>query len=155
MLEVLTEKIFTEGDVNAAEFMIASIINTLESGENLSEDQRRYLTIALKSLIADPERPKSALGILRKDKRGNFKGMEFWEEYRDHLIYLHELKYRFRGQKGRELHESIRAALSSRFTVTDEAINRAKKRVKDEYTDTQLSLESIDLKIKSVLEALD
>lgn len=134
--------------------MIIGIVDTLESGKELTTDQREYLKTAFKALIDDPENPKLALGILRQDRRGNFKGLEFWEESRDHLIYLHELKFRHLGQKGRELHESIKNALKTRFTVTTEAINRAKQRVKHEYIGEQISPESIEHRIKAVLDTL-
>jgi len=154
LAHIIVDKIFIEKDTTAAELMIIGIVDNLESGTGLSADQREYLKRALKALIDDPENPKQALGILRKDKRGNFKGMELWEESRDHLIYLHELKFRYLGYKGYELSESIKNALSSRFTLTNEAINRAKKRVKHEYKGPQRSLESIDRAINAILESI-
>lgn len=154
LANILVDHIFIDKDTTAAELMIIGIADTLESGNGLSADQREYIERAFKALINDPEKPKQALGIQRKDKRGNFKGMELWEEMRDHLIYLHELKFRHLGYKGDELFKSIKNALSSRFTLTNEAINRAKKRVKYECAERQLSLESIDHSINAVLESM-
>ncbi len=154
LANILVDHIFIDKDTTAAELMIIGIADTLESGNGLSADQREYVKRAFKALINDPEKPKQALGIQRKDKRGNFKGMELWEEMRDHLIYLHELKFRHLGYKGDELFKSIKSALSSQFTLTNEAINRAKKRIKHEYAEEQLSLESIESKINTVRESL-
>jgi hypothetical protein len=154
LANILVDNIFIEKDTTAAELMIIGIADTLESRNGLSAIQREYVKRAFKALINDPENPKQAFGIQRKDKRGNFKGMELWEEMRDHLIYLHELKFRHLGYKGDELFKSIKSALNYRFTLTNEAINRAKKRVKHEYAERQLSLESIEDSINGVLESL-
>jgi len=150
----LIDKIFEERDVQAAEFLIVEIQKSLESDVPLQKYQRLYLARALQSLMDDPEDAKAAFGIKRPDKKGNFKGVDLWNENRDRLIYLHELKFRELGYKGDELFKSIKSALSSRFTLTNEAINRAKKRIKHEYTEEQLSLESIESKINAVGESL-
>ena len=150
----LIDKLFEERDVQAAEFLIVGIQKSLESDVPLQKYQRLYLARALKSLMDDPEDAKAAFGIKRPDKKGNFKGVDLWNENRDRLIYLHELKFRELGYKGDELFKSIKSALSSRFTLTNEAINRAKKRIKHEYEEEQLSLESIESKIDAVGESL-
>lgn len=150
----LIDKIFEERDVQAAEFLIAAIQYSLETDIPLQKHQSLYLARALKSLMDNPEDAKAAFGIKRPDKLGNFKGIDLWNENRDRLIYLHELKFRELGYKGDELFKSIKSALSSRFTLTNEAINRAKKRIKHEYAEEQLSLESIESKINAVGESL-
>ena len=98
---------------------------------------------------------KAAFGIKRPDKKGNFKGVDLWNENRDRLIYLHESSSSGSWDtKAMSYSNRSKSALTSRFTLTNEAINRAKKRIKHEYEEEQLSLESIESKIDAVGESL-
>lgn len=146
---IINARIFEYGDVDAAEYLIVSILESLRQNESLTETQRVFLIKALERTIEMPNDLKLAFGLTRKNKKGNFTGNDEWKQNRDHLLYLYELKFRKNGLRGDELYAAIQEALYPFLTIDPRSVQRAKQRVKHEYQDIPDKTEVIDRYIKA------